>query len=97
MALGFAQIVYSKTQIIFRDATALYIGANVGNPETTLPELILWSGFVASAIFQLSLTPTTFLNYCFVTSVEEFVKVDVVKKSILENDIRDRLGGIEWW
>ena len=48
-------------------------------------------------MFQLSLAPTTFLNYCFVTSVEEFVKIDVVKKSILDNGIRDRVGGIEWW
>lgn len=65
-----AQIVYSTTQIVFRDATALYLSETVGNPSGTLPELILWSIFVISAVFQLSLAPTTFLNYCFVTSVE---------------------------
>ena len=55
---------------MFRDATALYLSETVGNPSGTLPELILWSIFVISAVFQLSLAPTTFLNYCFVTSVE---------------------------
>ncbi len=49
-----------------------------------MPELALWTVFVASLIFQLSLSPTTFLNYCFVTSVEEFVKKDIVKKSLVE-------------
>ncbi|KAL7530275.1 hypothetical protein ACHAXR_003399 [Thalassiosira sp. AJA248-18] len=86
-----AQIVYSTTQIIFRDATALYIGATVGDPETVLPELILWSAFVASALFQLSLAPTTFLNYCFVTSVEEYVKKGVVKKSILDGITEEKM------
>ena len=76
-----ALIVYSTTQIIFRDATALYIGAPVGDPDTVVQELVLWSIFVASTIFQLSLAPTTFLNYCFVTSIEEFVIMDTVKKS----------------
>lgn len=58
------------------------MGANVGDPETIVPELILWSFFVASSVFQLSLAPTTFLNYCFVTSVEEFVKKGEVKKTV---------------
>ena len=77
-----AQIVYSTTQIVARDATALYLGETLGNPEGTLPELILWSIFVLSAIFQLSLAPTTFLNYCFVTSVEEYVDMKMVKGAI---------------
>lgn len=77
-----AQITYSTTQIVFRDATALYLGESLGNPDGTLPELILWSFFVASAIFQLSLAPTTFLNYCFVTSVEKYVNMKMVKGAI---------------
>jgi len=85
--LSVALIVYSTTQIIFRDATALYLNANVGDPDTVVQELVLWSVFVASSIFQLSLSPTTFLNYCFVTSIEEFVKEDVVKKSIVFEDM----------
>ena len=88
-------IVYSTTQIIFRDAAALYVNGgtalNVGNPETILPELILWSMFIVSAIFQLSLAPTTFLNYCFVTSVEEFVKMDAVKKSFILDELREEM------
>ena len=86
-----ALIIYSTTQIISRDMTALYLnhglGGNVGNPETIMPELILWSIFVVSTVFQLSLAPTTFLNYCFVTSVEEYVKVDVVKKSFILDEL----------
>ena len=58
----------------------------MGNPEGTLPELILWSVFVASAIFQLSLAPTTFLNYCFVTSVEEYIDMKMVKGAIINED-----------
>ena len=85
--LTVALIVYSTTQIILRDATALFIHANVGDPDTVVQELVLWSIFVASSIFQLSLAPTTFLNYCFVTSIEEFVKEDVVKKSIVFEDM----------
>lgn len=81
-----AQITYSTTQIVFRDAAALYLGENLGNPDGTLPELILWSVFVASAIFQLSLAPTTFLNYCFVTSVEEYVNMKMVKGAIPNED-----------
>jgi len=77
-----AQITYSTTQIVFRDAAALYLHSPTGNPAGTVPELILWSIFVASAIFQLSLAPTTFLNYCFVTSVEEYVNMKMVKDSI---------------
>ncbi|KAL7550248.1 hypothetical protein ACHAWF_017002 [Thalassiosira exigua] len=79
-----AQIVYSTTQIVVRDGAAMYLGAQVGCPETVLQEFLLWSAFTASSIFQLSLAPTTFLNYCFVTSVEEFVKKDIVKKCIFE-------------
>lgn len=84
--LNVAQITYSTTQIVFRDAAALYLGENVGNPDGTLPELILWSIFVASAVFQLSLAPTTFLNYCFVTSVEEYVNMKMVKGAISNED-----------
>jgi hypothetical protein len=84
--LNVAQITYSTTQIVFRDAAALYLGENVGNPDGVMPELILWSIFVASAIFQLSLAPTTFLNYCFVTSVEEYVNMKMVKGAIPNED-----------
>ncbi|KAL3800399.1 hypothetical protein ACHAWO_000990 [Cyclotella atomus] len=84
--LNVAQITYSTTQIVFRDAAALYLGENVGNPDGTLPEMILWSIFVASAVFQLSLAPTTFLNYCFVTSVEEYVNMKMVKGAIPNED-----------
>lgn len=80
-----AQIVYSTTQIIIRDGTALYLGEKVGNPEGIMPELILWSVFVGLELLQLSLAPTTFLNYCFVTSVEEFVRKDMVQGAIMED------------
>ncbi|KAL7519852.1 hypothetical protein ACHAWX_004606 [Stephanocyclus meneghinianus] len=77
-----SQIVYSTTQIIARDATALYLGENTGNPAGTLPELLIWSVFSISAIFQLSLAPTTFLNYCLVTSVEEYVDMKMIQGAI---------------
>mmetsp|Transcript_24574 Transcript_24574/g.37639 ORF Transcript_24574/g.37639 Transcript_24574/m.37639 type:complete len:179 (+) Transcript_24574:1-537(+) len=83
-----ALIVYSTTQIVFRDMAALYLhSANVGNPEGLVPELIVWIIFTASAVFQLSLAPTTFLNYCFVTSVEEYVKYDIVKEVMREEEL----------
>jgi hypothetical protein len=41
--LRIAQITYSTMQIIFRDATVLYLNENLGNPERTVPEFILWS------------------------------------------------------
>lgn len=92
--LTVALIVYSTTQIIYRDTAALYLGADVGCSETVVQELILWSVFVASSMFQLSMAPTTFLNYCFVTSVEGFVRKDIVKKSIVqEEDDRDGWNG----
>eukprot|EP00577_Skeletonema_sp_RCC1716_P006936 CAMPEP_0113438998 /NCGR_PEP_ID=MMETSP0013_2-20120614/38241_1 /TAXON_ID=2843 ORGANISM="Skeletonema costatum, Strain 1716" /NCGR_SAMPLE_ID=MMETSP0013_2 /ASSEMBLY_ACC=CAM_ASM_000158 /LENGTH=570 /DNA_ID=CAMNT_0000329743 /DNA_START=35 /DNA_END=1750 /DNA_ORIENTATION=- /assembly_acc=CAM_ASM_000158 len=83
-----ALIVYSTTQIVFRDMAALYLhSANVGNPEGLVPELIVWIIFTASAVFQLSLAPTTFLNYCFVTSVEEYVKNDIVDEVMREVEL----------
>lgn len=73
--------VYSTTQIVFRDIAAIYTGAtNVGNQSGLIPELLLWSAFAASAAFQLTLAPSTFLNYCYVTSTEEYVKEDVVEE-----------------
>jgi hypothetical protein len=55
-------------------------GANVGNQSGLIPELLLWRVFAASAAFQLTLVPSTFLNYCYVTSTEEYVKEDVVEE-----------------
>ena len=63
----------------------MYAGASVGDPETLVPELVLWSVFAVSAVFQLSLAPTTFLNYCLVTSVEEFVDAEAMSESILND------------
>lgn len=82
-----ALIVYSTTQIVFRDGAALYLHANVGNPEGLIPELVMWIIFTASAVFQLSLAPTTFLNFCFVTSVEEYVKQDVINEVLKEEGL----------
>jgi hypothetical protein len=79
-----ALIVYSTSQIVLRDGAALYLHANVGNPSGLLPELIIWVIFTASAVFQLSLAPTTFLNFCFVTSVEEYVKQDIINEVLIE-------------
>ncbi len=79
-----ALIVYSTTQIVFRDMAALYLHANVGNPDGLMPELIMWIIFTASAVFQLSLAPTTFLNFCFVTGVEEYVKKDIIEEVLEE-------------
>ena len=81
-----AQITYSTTQIVFRDAAALYLGANVGDPADVVPELIIWSLFTLSAGLQLALAPTTFLNYCFVTSVEEYSKKEISMECIVEED-----------
>ena len=83
--LCIALLLFSTTQIIFRDASAVYAGASVGDPETLVPELVLWSVFAVSAVFQLSLAPTTFLNYCLVTSVEEFVDAEAMSESILND------------
>ena len=33
-----------------------------------------------AAAFQLTLAPSTFLNYCYVTSTEEYVKEDVIEE-----------------
>jgi hypothetical protein len=73
-------LVYSTTQVVLRDSSALFLGAQVGNPDGLLPELTAWSIFTASAIFQLALAPITILNYSFVTSVEEYVKDKVLIK-----------------
>ena len=94
--LSVTLIVYSVTQVVLRDAAALYLSAPTGSPEYVVPELVLWSVFASSAMFQLTLSPNTFLNYCFVTNVEEFVKKDVVKKCTINyveeyvsNDFRE--------
>ncbi len=50
------------------------------NQSALIPELLLWSAFAASAAFQLTLAPSTFSNYCYVTSTEEYVKEDVVEE-----------------
>ena len=82
-----ALIVYSTTQIVFRDMEALILHATtVGNPDGLMPELIAWIIFTASAVFQLSLAPTTFLNFCFVTSVEEYVRRDIVAEVLREEE-----------
>lgn len=67
--LSVAQITYFTTQIVLRDASALLggVAGRVDNPNAVASELILWSIFTASSIFELSLAPTTFLDYCFVT------------------------------
>ena len=63
-----AQITYFTTQIVARDASALLggVAGRVDNPNAIMSELILWSIFTASLIFELSLAPTTFLDYCFI-------------------------------
>jgi len=95
--LSVAQITYFTTQIVLRDASALLggVAGRVDNPNAVASELILWSIFTASSIFELSLAPTTFLDYCFVTSVEKFVKKDIIDKTLMEEEcliVEDLIG-----
>jgi len=82
--LTVALITYSTSQIVLRDGAALFLGAEAGNPDTIMPEIILWSIFTASSIFQLSLAPTTFLNYCFVVGVEKYTKGELIDRLLFD-------------
>jgi hypothetical protein len=74
------QIVFWGTQIVARDVNALlgfqangHIWAdNVGSPELVVPELWIFGLYVVVATAQLFLVPLTFLNYSFITSVEDY-------------------------
>ena len=82
--MSVALITYSTTQIILRDASALYSGASSGDVDAIVPELVVWGLFTASNVFQLSLASTTFLNYCFVIGVEEYTKDNLIDKLVFE-------------
>jgi len=82
--MSVALITYSTTQILLRDASALYSGTTSGNVDSIVPEMAVWGLFTASNIFQLSLAPTTFLNYCFVIGVEEYTKNSLLEKLAFE-------------
>ena len=64
-----AQITYFTTQVVWRDASALLggVAGRLDHPNAVVTELVIWTVLTASCIFELSLAPTTFLDYCFVT------------------------------
>lgn len=76
-----SQIVFWGTQIVARDANALIQGLEVGNSDLVVPELVVFTCFVASAIGQLLLAPQTFLNYCLVTSIEDLAMESAINEA----------------
>jgi hypothetical protein len=81
MWLVVSQIIFWGGQIVARDAFALLGGYEGGNPELLVPELVIYSLYVGLAIGQLAIIPSTFLNYCLVTSIEELVQEETVQES----------------
>lgn len=92
------QIVFWGGQIVTRDVVALASGhqvADIGRPELLVPEL-LWSGsLVALALLQLLLAPQTFLNYNLITSVEQFIRPELLQQSCCEKGILEEMEGSE--
>jgi hypothetical protein len=80
-------IVIFASQILPRDFDALLHAdraAMVGDPAHLVPEIWTFAAFALLNLAQLAMAPTTFLNYCLVTCVEDMVKGEDISCSILE-------------
>lgn len=81
-----AQIVFYGGQIVVRDAWAIFFDSStIGNPPYAVPEAAVFALLVAVSAAQLWLVPTTFLNYCFATSIETMTKDWAVRKAKRES------------
>ena len=44
-----------------------------GNPESLVPELLVFGSFCVFNLLELFIVPSVFLNYCLISTVETFV------------------------
>jgi len=82
-----AQIIFYGGQIVAKDAGVLILGdAPAAVAPDVMSEFMLYGAFVTLTIVQLSLAPTTFLNYCVITSVEQLTKKWAMDKATVSNE-----------
>jgi hypothetical protein len=79
-----ANIFFFSTQILPRDFYALLHEASVevGDPDSLVPEILTYGALVVINVMQLYFSPTTLLNYCLITSVEDLKEEWAIEKSI---------------
>lgn len=79
-----AQIVLFCSEIVFRDLSAVLSGSleRAGNPSGVVLEMMVFSAFVALSFANIALTPLTFLNYSYITSIESMTKDAAMRKAI---------------
>lgn len=79
-----SSLFFIVSEILPRDIYAILHGdtVQVGDPTNLAPELIAFGAFAIMDALILSLTPTTFLNYCLVTSVEDLKREWAIEKAI---------------
>jgi hypothetical protein len=81
-------LYFFSSQILFRDLYAICNpsqSVNVGNPEYIIPEVITFGLLLVLNAVQIYVAPTTFLNFCLVTCVED-LKQDLLDKTNLIKD-----------
>jgi hypothetical protein len=83
-----ASIFFSASQILPRDLYAAFHLDTivVGDPEHLIPEMLTYGSLIALNALQLYIAPTTFLNYCLVTSVEDLKMEWAIAQSIEDWD-----------
>jgi hypothetical protein len=77
-------LFFISSQILERDIYAIWHRDTVpvGDPEHLIPELLIYGAMIALNAWQLYIAPTTFLNYCLVTSVEELKMESAIANAI---------------
>lgn len=77
------QVILFCSEIVFRDLSALLSGSleRAGNPSGIVLEIIVFSTFVALSLANIALTPLTFLNYSYITSIESMTKDTAMRKA----------------
>lgn len=77
-------LFFITSQILERDIYAVWNRdtVSVGDPEHLIPELLLYGTMATLNMWQLYQAPTTFLNYCLVTSVEELKMESAIANAI---------------
>lgn len=81
----FVQIVERDVKVLFDYNTGVISAENIGNLAMLVPELNIYSAFVALNVAQLFLAPTVFLTYCTATSIEEMTFDWAIKKTKIES------------
>lgn len=78
--LCITHVVFFGTQIIPRDIDAWNGLTTAGDPNHLTAELVTYGSFVLLSLAQLIiLAPTTFWNYCIVTSLEDEVSEELLE------------------